>query len=59
MRKTLTKHIPKCDRCETKIDLKADKAYCFHTPEGEMYICGPCVAIVYNQHIKDLPPYEE
>ena len=53
--KTLNKNTIKCDRCEKDLDLDKDKAYCFHNDNmEEIYICGLCVAEVYNEYIKDL-----
>ena len=53
---TLNKNTIKCDRCEKDLDPDKDKAYCFHGEEDgdETYICGPCVAEVYNEYIKDI-----
>ena len=48
--KMFNKNTTKCDRCETKLNLKKDKAYCFHNDDGEVYICAPCVIEVYNDY---------
>ena len=39
--------------CESKLNLKKDKAYCFHTEEDEVYICAPCVSEVYKEFIDE------
>ena len=46
------KNTTKCDRCETKLNLKKDKAYCFHTDDDELYMCEKCVKEVYNEYSK-------
>ena len=47
------KNTVKCDRCNSTINKKKDKAYCFHNDDGtEVYICIPCVKEVYNDYVK-------
>lgn len=52
---TLSKNTTKCDRCEKALNLEEDKAYCFHNDDmEETYICGNCVAEVYNEYVKEM-----
>ena len=50
--KIFNKNTIKCDRCGDKLNLKKDKAYCFHSDEQEVYICIPCVREVYTDYVK-------
>ncbi len=50
--KMFNKNTTKCDRCEIKLNLKKDKAYCFHTDDDELYMCEKCVKEVYNEYSK-------
>ena len=51
----MSKNTIKCDRCEKDLDPDNDKAYCFHNDEmEETYICGHCVAEVYNEYVKEI-----
>jgi hypothetical protein len=43
----------KCDRCNKGINLKKDKAYCFHNDNNELYICEKCVKEVYKDFIEN------
>jgi hypothetical protein len=52
--KTLSKNTKKCDRCEKALNLDEDKAYCFHSDEGEVYICSLCVAEVFNEYVENM-----
>ena len=58
----MSKNTIKCDRCDTGINPKKDKSYCFHQ-EGfggdEVYICAKCVAEVYNEFVEDMDGFVE
>jgi NAD-dependent SIR2 family protein deacetylase len=47
------KNTTKCDRCEESLNLKKDKAYCFHSEEQEIYICEECVKQVFKEYVDE------
>ena len=51
-KKTSKQNTIKCDRCSKPIKQK-DKAYCFHSEDGEVYICAPCVVEVYKDFVEN------